>query len=66
MPGNGSSREYGDTGEVIPSFPLRCLGARWMAIEELAWEVAAATALADAPMVPDAPRPEEDWTNTSP
>ncbi|HEX9898211.1 MAG TPA: hypothetical protein VGC81_03240 [Candidatus Methylomirabilis sp.] len=51
---------------MIPSFPLRCLGARWMAIEELAWEVAAATALADAPMVPDAPRPEEDWTNTSP
>ena len=66
MPRNGSSREYGDTGGVIPSVLLCRLGARSMAMEELAREAAAATALADAAMVPDAPRPEKDWANISP
>jgi len=66
MSGNGSSGAYGDTGGVNPSFLLRCPDARSMAIEELGREAAAATALADAPMVPDAPRPEEDRTDTSP
>jgi len=51
---------------MIPSILLRCPDARPMAIQELAREAAAVAALADAPMVPDAPRPEEDWTNTSP